>query len=188
MAKRTGEIKMGKTCSTCKFAVFITHSRYSNYGFQGKKQTGFCTVNATPKEVPTRPKRAPWGGGFEADLYKKLKADEIPDKEPYLREFVERFYRDRKAGAEKNYYQYTEDMTAEEKEAEVTKETEKFAVELSKYYDAMLENYIWWRENWDEVRLCHRATTCDRWSQGKTNRESYAKGIVSGKVKKDKRK
>lgn len=153
MAK-TGDMKLAKTCSTCKFSFFGSAAGYG-FGF-GKKQGGMCLVQGDKTEVPIRPHYAPvYFADDQADLHEQLKKNvPIPTREEYIEKAL-------RAATWRNDH-------------------ERLIREVGRYYDICVAWHVYWVNNFPKARLCHRQTYCDLYKEGAPKLESYARSVAKG--------
>ncbi len=166
------KIKLAKTCSTCKFALFGTSDTY--YG--GKKQGGMCMLYCSAVKPPKKDRFTPYGvwgyWDFETILAKgkdRFGHTGMPTRE----EFITKSIQDIESRVNGYWADHPERVIAAK-------------AQFEKYYDRLMANYHWWQENYPKCRLIHRQTVCDAYEEGHRGKESFARQIALGNKTLDK--
>lgn len=197
------ELKLAKTCSTCKHAKFKSGGWWST----GRKQMGICMV-FTEGDEPALPS--------ESSLYNyAVKHGKMMDLQDFFNEvWVGQYERAlsvqqrlKNAAEGHNYepdtfYSIKTQLNSSSRECDDHKKltldeyktlNQTFLDRydplidvwnyINKYtfknYSNFEDNFNWWQANKMKMRRCHRATTCDLHEEA-PSRENIAKAIVNG--------
>jgi hypothetical protein len=127
------KISLGKICSTCRYALFLSIDYYYS---RGKKQCGYCFVEcdgSPPKKIQE------WYDVVGFKQYARTN-----NKPMSVGEW------------EQKYISRWKHCDRPNTIAEVNRI-------LKEEYKKLIDEYNWWHENWPKMKQCHRATTCESW-------------------------